>query len=91
MEQDALTDQIDAELVGLQDTLKTRLKETTDLSDLNQDVFKSTMKLEKHTTGLESTARLTKWKWFFEYAKWFAVAGAIVLILLIILLRPLLR
>ncbi|KAI5168673.1 hypothetical protein PAEPH01_0319 [Pancytospora epiphaga] len=91
MEQDALTDQIDTELVNLQDTLKTRLKETTDLSNLNQDVFEQTMKLERHSATLESTARRTKWKWFFEYIKWLAIGGVIILLLLFILLKPLFK
>lgn len=89
MEGDPLINQVDTELSGLQGVLKDRLKETTELGDLNQDVFKSSMKIEKHTASLEKTATQTKWKWFFEYAKWMIIAGAVITILLFILLKML--
>lgn len=91
MENDAVMDEVDNELVMLQTTLKDRLKETTELSDLDNDVFKNTLSLEKHTSTLETTARATKWKWLFEYAKWFIIGGVIVTLLVIIILKPLLK
>lgn len=87
VENDAVTEKIDTELVTLQDTLKDRLKETNDLADLNQTVFKSSMQLEKHSVKLESSARRTKWMWLMNYAKWMIIAGILVTLLLFILFK----
>lgn len=87
MEDDALTEKIDTELMTLQGTLKDRLKETNDLADLNQTVFKSSMQLEKHTAQLESTARATKWKWLIKYAKWIIIACVLASLLLLFIIK----
>ncbi|KAI4291604.1 hypothetical protein PAPHI01_0878 [Pancytospora philotis] len=91
MEADPLTEQIDTEMDALEDTLKGRLQETMDLSDLSKDVSKSSMKLDEHTAVLEDTSRKVKWKWFFEYIKWMAIAGSIIILLLLAVLLPFLR
>lgn len=82
---------IDAELSQLQNTLKDRLKETNDLTDLNKSVFKSSLKIEEKTSTLEKTAKETKWKWLLEYAKWMFIAGAIILLLLVLLIRTFIK
>ena len=87
MEADDVIKQVDMELMQLQDTLKDRLRETQDLGDLNNKVFNSSLQIEEHTAELEKTAVKTKWKWMFEHMKWLIIAGSIIGLLVLILLR----
>ncbi|OQS53706.1 hypothetical protein EHP00_2069 [Ecytonucleospora hepatopenaei] len=80
-------DEVDQQVNLLQNKLKDRLKQTQDLSDLNNDVFKSTMKIEKSTARLKETAVKTKWYWFWEWFKWACIAFAIATVIILILLN----
>lgn len=80
MQEEAYLQDIDLEVNKLQDQLKTRLVESQNLSDLNQSVLKQSFKLEESTFELKKTSVKTKWKWFWEYVKWLAIAASVVLL-----------
>lgn len=91
MQHEDLTQKVDTELIGLQNNLKDRLKETNELGDLNQSVFKNTLSLEKHTAQLEKTSVLVKYKWMWEYAKWMIIAVIVIGLLVWIAYRMLMK
>lgn len=80
-------DEVDKQVDLLQNKLKDRLKQTQDLSDLNNDVFKSSMKIEKSTAKLKETAVKTKWYWFWEWLKWASIAFFCVTVVVLIILN----
>lgn len=83
MQEDAYLQQIDSEVNKLQNQLKTRLVQAQDLSNLNKTVMTQTFKLDESAIDLNKTAEKTKWKWFFQYAKYVAIIVGILLLLFI--------
>ena len=85
--EDDLTLKVDTELQTLQNTLKDRLKETQNLSDLNEQILDSSLQLEEKTHSLHVTAKKTKWKWLMKYAKYLIIALGIFICIILITLK----
>lgn len=79
--------QVDNQLLSLQDHLKERLMETNEITDINQNLFKSTLKLKERTSILEATSNKTKWKWLLKNIKWIVIGCSVGLIIIFIIYK----